>query len=243
MRLYIYHGLDNEKVPEDITHAIIEESVTIIKAKDFRACKDLVSVIMDSNVKRIEMKAFQCCISLRFIRLSKTLEYIGGQAFAGCLSLEVLFIPSTVKSIRNLAFCLCKSLRLLILPNDFDLNNVGLHFIISQKAIEQIARAAGVEYGAGENLVNLAWVNAGNDHRVTKWLIRHMDEASFHKLCYNLSINTQKIIDYLNENGINSPLQIDTIHGMTPLHMLSTCSSHFHRCVSQFQYESYLLFR
>ena len=57
--------------------------------------------------------------------------------------------------------------------------------------------------------------------RVYKWLIHHMDGAPFHKLCYNSSITTKHINDYVNEHGNDSARAIDTIHGMTPLHMLS----------------------
>ena len=56
---------------------------------------------------------------------------------------------------------------------------------------------------------------------MNEWLIHHMDEAPFHKICYDSSITTQLINDYLNEYGNDSALQIDTTHGMTPLHMLS----------------------
>ena len=41
------------------------------------------------------------------------------------------------------------------------------------------------------------------------------------QLCYDSSITTKHIIDYLNEHGNDSVQAIDMIHGMTPLHMLS----------------------
>ena len=65
-------------------------------------------------------------------------------------------------------------------------------------------------------------ITAQSSRRVNEWLIHHiMDEAPFHKLCYNSSIATKHLKDYLNERGNDSALAIDTIHGMTPLHMLS----------------------
>ena len=48
-----------------------------------------------------------------------------------------------------------------------------------------------------------------------------MDAAPFHKLCYDSSVTTKQINEYLAEHGNDSALAIDTIHGMTPLHMLS----------------------
>eukprot|EP00554_Chaetoceros_debilis_P015877 CAMPEP_0194125022 /NCGR_PEP_ID=MMETSP0150-20130528/59246_1 /TAXON_ID=122233 /ORGANISM="Chaetoceros debilis, Strain MM31A-1" /LENGTH=459 /DNA_ID=CAMNT_0038818811 /DNA_START=104 /DNA_END=1483 /DNA_ORIENTATION=+ len=116
MKLHIYYGLDDEEVPEDVTHVMIDNSVAVIKRGAFQRCYHLVCVIMCDNVWRIEGYAFNCCRALRFIRLSKTLEYIGEFAFCGCDSLEALFLPSTVKSIGYRAFGYCRSLRLMILP-------------------------------------------------------------------------------------------------------------------------------
>ena len=124
MKLYIYQGLENEKVPKDVTHVIVASSVTVIKEWAFSHCELLVCVIMGDNVKRIEARVFSGCRALQFVRLSKTLEYIGEGAFTGCESLEVLFLPSTVTSIGYDVFWKCVSLRLLILPNDIDLDNV-----------------------------------------------------------------------------------------------------------------------
>ncbi len=77
MKLYIYRGLKNERVPKDITNVNVDSSVTTIEQSAFLECKILVSVIMGDNVKRIEMYAFWDCHALRRIRLSKTLEYNG----------------------------------------------------------------------------------------------------------------------------------------------------------------------
>eukprot|EP00554_Chaetoceros_debilis_P008716 CAMPEP_0194100150 /NCGR_PEP_ID=MMETSP0150-20130528/1122_1 /TAXON_ID=122233 /ORGANISM="Chaetoceros debilis, Strain MM31A-1" /LENGTH=270 /DNA_ID=CAMNT_0038786479 /DNA_START=129 /DNA_END=938 /DNA_ORIENTATION=- len=225
MKLYIYRGLENEKVPKDVTHVIVDNSVTVIKKKAFEECKLLVCVIMGDNVKRIEGHAFRECIALRFIRLSKTLEFIGYAAFYGCESLEALFLPSSVTSIVRLAFDSCRSLRLMILPNDINLGNIAegvvnhVEMIIIDTAINQIAENEGVEYettsGGGH------FVTDASLRQVNEWLIHHMDEAPFHKLCYNSSITTRHINDYLNEHGNDSTLNFDMIHGMTPLHMLS----------------------
>ena len=130
MKLYVYRGLDNEKVPDDVTHVIVDGSVTVIKKEAFRkgvfgGCRLLVSVIMGDNVKRIEECAFLDCIALRFIRLSRTLEHIEGYSFCRCHSLEALFLPSTLKSIREDAFVHCHSLILLVLPDTIYLGNVG----------------------------------------------------------------------------------------------------------------------
>ena len=124
-RLHLYRGFSKEveKVPRDVTHVIVDDSVTIIKKDAFYWCKHLVSVIMGDNVKRIEDRAFYYCRALCFIRLSKTLEFIGERAFFRCQSLEALFLSLTVVSIKHQAFSGCRSLRLLVLPDDIDIYN------------------------------------------------------------------------------------------------------------------------
>ena len=226
MKLYIYRGLENEKVPKDVTHVIVASSVTVIRKEAFFECKLLVSVIMGGNVQRIEAHAFYGCCALRFVRLSRTLEYIGRMAFHSCYSLEALFLPSTLKSIGYQAFYVCRSLRLLILPNDIDLDNVG-EGIINETVIYQIAKNAGVEYERASVVTNFGYrITEESIRRVNEWLIHHMDEAPFHKLCYNSSIATKHLNDCLNEHDTDSALVIDTFHGMTPLHMLSMNPQH-----------------
>ena len=48
-----------------------------------------------------------------------------------------------------------------------------------------------------------------------------MDHAPFHELCYNPSVTTNQINDYLSQHGNDSALAVDAAHGMSPLHMLS----------------------
>ena len=217
MKLYIYQGLDEEKVPKDVTHVIVDNSVTVIKWEAFYLCKHLVCLIMGDSVKRIEGKAFQYCCALRLIRLSKILEYIGWYAFDSCESLEALFLPSTVKEIEYGAFYCCRSMRLLILPHDFDLNKVDKG-IIHDTGVYHIAEASGVAYEYDE--IGYSYTNESK-RRVNEWLIHHMDEAPFHKLCSDSSVTTKQISDYLHEHGNDSALAIDPYHGMTPLHILS----------------------
>eukprot|EP01083_Nonionella_stella_P016301 45547_1 len=235
MKLYLYRGLDDEEVPNDVTHVIVHESVTVIKADAFymrthlisvimgdnvkliesgafHECEHLVSIIMGDNVETIEQYAFHRCYALRFVRLSKTLKYIGACAFMRCVSLEALFLPSTVRGIERNVFCLSPSLRLLILPNGIDLDNPG-EGIIEETGMEQVMILAYYTDTSGDDDMS--------DLDISEWLIYYMDEWPFHKLCYKSSINTQKINNFINAYGKNSALEIEEFHGMTPLHMLS----------------------
>ena len=77
-----------------------------------------------------------------------------------------------------------------------------------------------VTAGVGYELDNIGIHTDEISRRVNEWLYYHMDEAPFHKLCYNSSITTKHTNDYLNEHGSDSVLAIDTVHGINPLHML-----------------------
>ena len=79
MKHYIYRGLDNEKVPKDVTHVIVDNSVTVIKKEAFFYCFHLVCVIMGDNVKRIEDDVFYHCHafgSFDFPRRWNTLDFM-----------------------------------------------------------------------------------------------------------------------------------------------------------------------
>ena len=221
MKLHIYRGLDDEEIPWDVTHVIIDNSVAVIEEEAFYGRAYLVSVIMHDNVKRIEGYAFWDCIALRIIRLSKILEYIGEEAFDGCESLEALFLPSTLKEIEKWAFDLCQSLRLLILPIYIEIFDGA---VFRDTGIQRIAEHAGVEYEMMEG-GDIDEYTDESHRRLKEWLIHHMDASPFHKLCYNSSITTKQLNDYLTDtdHGDDSALtiDIDAIHGMTPLHMLS----------------------
>ena len=152
--------------------------------------------------------------------------------------LWTVFLPSTIRSIHYGIFSCCCSLRFLILPNDIDISKIG-RAIIGETNMHQIAAAAGVSYqyeregvlvdfNTELNDINyhfihdwLGSITAESDRRVNEWLYHHMDESPFHKLCYNSSITTRHINDYLTDNGNSAALAIDPYHGMTPLHVLS----------------------
>lgn len=172
---------------------------------------------MSDTAKRIGSGAFYGCRALKFIPLSKVLEHIGAGAFYGCSSLEALFLPSTITSIESGAFKLCRSLRLLILPSLRNGGNVG-KAIIYGAGIYQISETARVRYVKDDHNVT-----DYSSRRVNEWLHHHMDETPFHKLCYDPSITTKQISDYLvvDNRSNHSALQTDPYYDMTPLHILS----------------------
>lgn len=221
--LYRYLGLENEKIPKDVTHVIVDDSVTNINEWAFCMRRRLVSVIMGDNVTTIQDNAFYKCHNLKHIRHSKTLQYIGRKAFFHCRSLEILILPSSIQLIGLEAFCRCESLRVLILPDQNNrFGDVGRrslllgHRIIHGTAIYKIAEAAAVEYEEQGGFDRYE-----ESYLANEWLLHHMDESPFHKLCCNMSIDAIQINDFLSQNGIETASQLDRIYGMTPLHMIS----------------------
>lgn len=224
MKLHLYRGLENieENVPSDVTHIIVEETVTTINEFAFYQCSHLVSVIASDNLKRIESYAFMGCRALKIVRLSKILQYLGEGAFDRCVSLEALFLPSKIKSTGHSVFSHCRSLRCLILPNEVDISYTSCKGIIRGTAIQRIAAAAGVAYYGDPIQMHGFWSEESkSNHKVNKWLASYMDKLPLHKLCYKSSVTTDTINNYRNENGKQAALQIDPYHGMTPLHILA----------------------
>ena len=80
MQLYIYQGLANEKVPFNVTHAIVDSRVTIIKSGAFSDCNHLVSVIMGDNVSPRELEWRLSVVVIRLLLCSSiysTLQDVG----------------------------------------------------------------------------------------------------------------------------------------------------------------------
>lgn len=125
--LYTHEG---QKVPEDVTHARIHESVTKISREAFYMRQYLVSVEMHTNVEEIlarafmgtsltsinlsgvkivDDSAFHGCINLVDVEFGDKLDVIGREAFKSCHSLRSAVLKN-VRSIGSGAFCSCKLL-------------------------------------------------------------------------------------------------------------------------------------
>jgi len=223
MKLYRHYGWDKEKeiVPNDITHMIIDDSVTSIEDFAFcNRCPMLVSLIMGDTVSEIGKYAFSGCRSLKFLRLSKVLEHIRNDAFSRCESLDVIFLPSTVKTIEWSAFRDCRSLRLLVLPDEINLDDVG-GGIICNTEIERISKAAGVKYELEDANRPYRGYTGESCRKVHNWLIGYMNDLPLHTLSYKPDICAQQINHYLNEHGNESVDRLDPHSNMTPLHILA----------------------
>ena len=149
----------------DVTHIVIDESVTIVWAYAFKECLWLVSVTMGDTVIKIEREAFNGCSGLGFVRLSTAPRRIGENAFRNCIAMNAIFLPSSLKYNEEKAFYGCLKLTPFILPNGIRPDNVG-NVIIWHTPIERLAIRDGKPY---ENDVEQP--SNHNNFQVNYWLI------------------------------------------------------------------------
>lgn len=202
MRIYYHYlGIDNEVVPKDVTHVMVDKSVTRIKREAFLDCVFLVSAIMGDNVTEIEQFAFLRCCSLKILRLSKSLKRIGKMAFGDCRSIKNLFLPPTVARIDGWAFSGCESMTLLILTNEINIDESQCDQIFCETAISATAKESGDQF--------------------IDYLHHQLDDSPFHQVCSKMDVNALQINKYLDAKGNASARKIDSNHRMTPLHVLA----------------------
>jgi len=136
---FTYNGAD--KVPEYVTHVIVEPTVTIIPERAFQYQSELIEIELPKGLITIEACAFADCKRLRLanipstvveigpwafdgcfkldgIILSEGLQRLGDNAFAGCNSLKTIKIPSTIHTIEEDVFYACRKLKNVVLPED-----------------------------------------------------------------------------------------------------------------------------
>ncbi len=155
--VFVYLGGEQE-VPREITHAIIDPSVNIVRRGAFSNCRQLVSVIFHDGVEIIEEFAFCRCESLsgkikllgvreiedygfRNVALSDVefgdrLETIGIEAFQHCNSLRSIKSLS-VRTVEVGAFGNCRQLTDVEFGNN--LETIGCGSFLNCSNLQRIA--------------------------------------------------------------------------------------------------------
>ena len=151
---YIFIG---ERVPEHVTHVLIDRALKFVPARAFEShlyieevichdgvekieeyafydCPRLRRVIMP-GVKNIEKNAFNICLALTHIECGK-LEIIGEGGFRGCPSLNSIDLPS-IKVVEDGAFNLCQNLANAKLGKD--LESIGERAFRTCRSLERIS--------------------------------------------------------------------------------------------------------
>ena len=154
---YVFTGRDGERIPDHITHVLIDKALKFVRARPFRRhqkiqevichegvfkveqeafydCPRLRRIIMP-GVKNIEPRAFSACAALTYVECGK-LERIGYSAFHGCKSLSSIDLPS-IRIVEGWAFLYCK--RLMSVTFGKDLQTIGEHVFHYCFYLERIA--------------------------------------------------------------------------------------------------------
>lgn len=100
----------------ELTKAILPESLTSLGEQAFDECASLQSVNIPKSLNRLEESTFYGCGSLSSIHFAEGLTYIGYSAFENCSSLGTLELPKTLTRIEGSAFANCDLLKSLAFP-------------------------------------------------------------------------------------------------------------------------------
>lgn len=122
---------------EKITHLVIPNDITEIKAKAFSRCSGIESVTIPGNVTAIGSAAFNICKNIKNLTLGEGVTSIEKYAFQGCSSITSITIPSSVTTIEDYAFYVCYRLKVIY-------NNSSLNITAGADDNGCIAKYAGV---------------------------------------------------------------------------------------------------
>lgn len=108
----------NEPVPKDVEHVIVEEGITKIKANTFYKRKQLKSITFPQSLEDIGNDALANCEALKALFIPRNVTRIGKGAFEYCKGLRDVILEhgSTLESIHEYAFFHCTALKSIVMP-------------------------------------------------------------------------------------------------------------------------------
>ena len=112
---YLYKG-KGHTVPPNVTHIIVDSSVTEIPSNAFHHRTFLVHVELPENLQVIGDGAFLGCTSLVHIRIPSNVTVLPKLLFCNCRSLVSVQIPTSIKAVKDFCFWGCVSLRNVAIP-------------------------------------------------------------------------------------------------------------------------------
>lgn len=145
--VYIYMGV--EAVPENVTRARVDPSVTSIHSEAFQNCLNLQEVQLSEGLLTVESRAFRNCQSLKKLSIPSTVKDIGSQAFEGCVQLEAVVLPEGLLKLGRRAFLSCRSLQRFNVPprvqtieSETFCSCSGLMEVVFSEGLREISSAA-----------------------------------------------------------------------------------------------------
>ena len=104
-------------VPDDVVHARIHPSVTVMPEQAFHYHKKLEEVELCDGLIEIGNRAFSKCTALKRVKIPSSVTALHGHAFFSCLELEVVDLCDGLLEIGDAAFYNCKSLKQITIPS------------------------------------------------------------------------------------------------------------------------------
>ena len=101
---YSEDGKILESADKNITIAILNDKVEVIKENAFEKCEKLTTVFIPSGLKIIKAYAFDGCKKLQRINIPNSVETIESHAFKDCKSLRNLYLGYKLRHLSGFAF-------------------------------------------------------------------------------------------------------------------------------------------
>ena len=101
---------------QEITSAVVPESVQVIEYGGFENCEDLTTIQLPETLDTLGDSAFCNCRSLTGIVIPNTVKAIPDNAFYGCESLSTVTLPAELQRIGSTAFSQCSVMQDITLP-------------------------------------------------------------------------------------------------------------------------------
>ena len=152
---FTYTGVDDEVIPREATHILVQGKV--IRRNAFQYHFNIVEVICDEDVEKIEQYAFYCCPSLKRVVL-RGVKIVELRAFYDCAALEDVECDK-LEIIGEGAFSWCESLKNINLPSAR---------IVEQGAFACCGALTNVKFGSKiERIDENAFLNCHKLKRIT----------------------------------------------------------------------------
>ena len=124
------------EIPQTVTYAGNNYTVTAIGNMAFNNCVNLESIDIPDSVTAIGSYAFSSCTNLKNVTLPDGITTITGNMFVGCTNLASVNIPDGVTSIAGAAFTECRSLTNVTIPDG--VTTIGSSAFMNCYALQKI---------------------------------------------------------------------------------------------------------
>jgi len=128
--------LEEFKLAEGQTHAVIPHSVDTIGGRAFSSCRGLTTIKIPEGVENIGERAFYHCKALTTVVIPKGVTCIGDYAFFSCTNLTSVVIIEGVETIGEGVFNNCTALTTLVIPDG--VRSIGKYAFLNCTALTTV---------------------------------------------------------------------------------------------------------